>query len=110
MRPPLIYPQLPNLHNYGLAISSKIPKSSKRRSIKKREKVLKRKREKKNEKEKLQESLQIKMGSQYFGRRKTLQLQNPFCMSPFSSPPSYHFKNPFQNHLRKFCSSFWTIL
>jgi hypothetical protein len=65
-----------------------------------------RKKNEKKEKEKLQESLQIKRGSQYFERRKTLQLQTPFCMSPFSSPPSYHFKNPFQNHLRKFHSSF----
>jgi hypothetical protein len=30
------------------------------------------------EKEKLQESLRIKKGSQYFERRKTLQLQYPF--------------------------------
>jgi hypothetical protein len=66
----------------------KIHKSSKRRSIKKREKVLKKEGEKKKEKEKLQESLQIKRGSQYFERRTTLQLQNPFCMSPFSSAPS----------------------
>jgi hypothetical protein len=81
---------------------------------KKREKVLKKRerekeRKRKREKEKLQESLQIKRGSQYFERRKTLQLQNPFCMSPFSFPPSYHFKNSYQNHLIKFCSTFWTI-
>jgi hypothetical protein len=76
--------------------------SSKRWSIEKREK--------KKEKEKLQESLEIKRESQYFERRKTMQLQNPFCMSSFSSPPSYHFRNPFQNHLRKICSTFWTIL
>jgi hypothetical protein len=69
----------------------KISKSSKRRSIEKREReksIEKRGRKK----EKLQKSLQIKRGSQYFERRKILQLQNPFCMSPFSSPPSYHFK------------------
>jgi hypothetical protein len=94
----------------------KIPESSKRRSIEKRErKVLKkrereRKKKEKEKKEKLQESLQVKRGSPYFERRKTLQLQNPFCMSPFSSLPSYHFKNSFQNHLRKFHNSFWTIL
>jgi hypothetical protein len=62
--------------------------------------------EKKEEKEKLQESLQRKRGSQYFERRKTLQLQNPFYMKPFSSPPLYHFKNPFQNYLGKFCTLF----
>jgi hypothetical protein len=68
----------------------KIPEYSKRRSIEKRERKSIQKKER--EKEKLQESLQIKRGSQYFERRKILQLQNPFCMSPFSSPPSYHFK------------------
>jgi hypothetical protein len=94
----------------------KIPESSKRWSIEKKERKgiekreRKRKKKEKKEKEKLQESLQIERGSQYFERRKTLQRQNPFCLSPFSSPPSYHFKNPFQNHLRKFCNSFWTIL
>jgi hypothetical protein len=84
----------------------KIPEPSKRRSIEKTERKKLEKREKKKEKEKLQEYLHIKRGSQYFKRRKTLQLQNPFCMGPFSSPPSYHFKNPFQNNLRKFHSSF----
>jgi hypothetical protein len=86
--------------------------------MKKRENVLKkerkgiekREREREKEKEKLQESLQIKRGSHYFERRKILQLQNPFCMSSFSSPPSYHFKNPFQNNLRKFHIFFWKIL
>jgi hypothetical protein len=97
----------------------KIPRSSKRRSIerkgreiilKERERKKSKKEKKEKEKEKLQESLQIERGSQYFERRKILQLQNLFCTSPFSSPPSYHFKNPFQNHLRKFHNSFWTIL
>jgi hypothetical protein len=88
----------------------KIPESSKRRSIeRKREKVLKKRernkeKEKEGKKEKLQVSFQIKRGSQYFEWRKTLQLQNPFCMSLFSSPPLYHFKNHFQNHLRIFHS------
>jgi hypothetical protein len=88
----------------------KISKSSKRWSIEERERESIKKIGKKKEKEKLQEYLQIKRGTQYFERRKTLQLQNPFRMSRFSSPPSYHLKNPLQNHLRKFCSSFWTIL
>jgi hypothetical protein len=65
----------------------------KRKHIKKRER--KRKKKEKKEQEKLQESLQIKRGSQYLERRKILQHQNPFCMSPFSFLPSYHFKNPF---------------
>jgi hypothetical protein len=132
MCPPLIYPQLPHLHNHVLAISShaickefskavfllkyhqnpRVLKETKHRKkereILKRER--KRKKKEKKEKEKLHGSLQIKRGSQYFERRKIFQLQNPFCMRPFSSPPSYHFKNPFQNHLRKFCSSFWTII
>jgi hypothetical protein len=69
----------------------KIPEPSKRWSIEKKErKSIEKKRDKKKEKgkerkRKLQESLQMKRGSQYFKRRKTLQLQNPFCMSPFSS-------------------------
>jgi hypothetical protein len=29
---------------------------------------------------------------------------------PFSPPPLYHFKNPYQNHWEKFLTSFWTIL
>jgi hypothetical protein len=52
----------------------KILKSPKRQSIEKREKSIK----KRKKKEKLRESLQIKRGSQYFERRKTFQLQNPF--------------------------------
>jgi hypothetical protein len=70
MRPALIYPQLPHLHNHGLAISShafeknfrrlffssnmiKIREPSKRWSIeKKREKVLKKRETKRKKKEK----------------------------------------------------------
>jgi hypothetical protein len=59
----------------------KIPKFSKRRSIEKRER--KKYWKKEREKEKLQESLQIKRGSQYFERRKTFQLQNPFTWVHF---------------------------
>jgi hypothetical protein len=73
----------------------KILEYSKRRSIEKRERKNIEKRDREKERKKFQESLQMKRGSQYFERRKILQLQNPFCMSPFSSLPSYHFKKPF---------------
>jgi hypothetical protein len=33
-----------------------------------------------------------------------------FDVIPFSPPPSYHFKNPFQNYWESFLNSFWTIL
>jgi hypothetical protein len=40
-----------------------------------------------------------KMVSQHFERRKILQLQKIlFDVIPFSPPPSYQFKTPFQNH------------
>jgi hypothetical protein len=39
-----------------------------------------------------------KRGSQYFERRKHFNFKDPFYVIPFSPPPSYHFKNPFQNH------------
>jgi hypothetical protein len=39
-----------------------------------------------------------KRGSQYFERRKISTSKILFDVIPFSSPPSYHFKNPFQNH------------
>jgi hypothetical protein len=38
------------------------------------------------------------MGSQYFERRKKFNIKTLFDVIPFSPPPSYHFKNPFQNH------------
>jgi hypothetical protein len=57
---------------FSARLSSKSPSPQ-------RDGALKKKREKKTkEKEKLQESLQIKMGSQYFERKKTFQLQNLF--------------------------------
>jgi hypothetical protein len=37
-----------------------------------------------------------KSGSQYFERRKTLQLQKPFLYDSIFSPPSYHLKDLFQ--------------
>jgi hypothetical protein len=92
-------------------ISSKSPSPQRDGAEKKkRENVLKKREREKERKRKAPRVSSNKRGSQHFERRKTLQLQNPFCISPFSSPPSYHFKNPFQNHLRKFCSSFWTIV
>jgi hypothetical protein len=33
-----------------------------------------------------------------------------FDVIPFYPPPSYHFKNPFQNHWENFLNTFWTIL
>jgi hypothetical protein len=81
----------------------KIPESSKGRSIEEKERESIEKRERKRKAPRVSSN---KKGSQCFERRKTLQHQNPFCVSPFSSPPSYHFKNPFQKHLKIFCSSF----
>jgi hypothetical protein len=98
MCPPLIYPQLPHLHNHGLAISShaiwkefskvvfllryhqnpQVLKETEHRK-KREKKVLKKEREK----EKLQEYLQVKRGSQYFERRQTFQLQNLFTWVHF---------------------------
>jgi hypothetical protein len=58
-----------------------------------REKILKKERKK---------ALRVssnKRGSQYFERRKTLHFKNIlFDVILFSPPPSYHFKNPFQNY------------
>jgi hypothetical protein len=77
----------------------------KREIQKEEEKVLKRERERERERkrkksiEKERKSPRIssnKRGSQYFERRKIVQLQKPFYMIPFSPPPSYHFENLFQ--------------
>jgi hypothetical protein len=62
-----------------------------------REKLLKRK-EKREEKGKLQEfsnkkEVNILIGEKHFNFKNIL-----FDVIPFSPPPSYHFKNPFQNH------------
>jgi hypothetical protein len=58
---------------------------------KEEEKILK-----KEEREKLQESFQIK-GDVYILRGgKHFNFKNPFYMTPFSPPPSYHFENLFQ--------------
>jgi hypothetical protein len=54
------------------------------------------------EKEKLQVSLQIK-GKLTFGEEKdTITSKILFDVNPFSPPPSYHFRNPFQNHWERF--------
>jgi hypothetical protein len=126
MRPPPIYPQLPHFHNHGLAIpfhsisSEKIflksvfllvyyqnPQVLKEMEHwkREREKVLK----KEEGKRKAARVSTNKMVKSIFWEGQNIST-NPFCMIPFSSPPSYHFKNPYQNHLRKFHSSFWTIL
>jgi hypothetical protein len=75
------------------------PQETEHRKKEERKHIEKREKEKKRKKKKSSKSLFISRGSQYSKMRKTLQLQNLlFDVIPFSSPPSYHFKNPFQNH------------
>jgi hypothetical protein len=77
------------------------PQVLKRRSIKKeeREKLLKKEREKIGRKRKAPRvysnkgEVNILRGEKHFNFKNIL-----FDMIPFSPPPSYHFKNPFQNH------------
>jgi hypothetical protein len=58
----------------------------------------KREKEKEKEKKRLQKSLQTK-GKLTFGEEKDASTSKIlFNVIPFSPPPSYHFKNPFQNH------------
>jgi hypothetical protein len=52
----------------------------------------------KKNKEKLQESLQIKGEVNSLRGENTSTSKILFDVIPFSPPPSYHFKNPFQNH------------
>jgi hypothetical protein len=52
----------------------------------------------KKNKEKLQESLQIKGEVISLRGENTSTSKILFDVIPFSPPPSYHFKNPFQNH------------
>jgi hypothetical protein len=52
----------------------------------------------KRKKEKLQESLQIKGKVNIFEEKNTSTSKILFDVIPFSTHPSYHFKNPFQNH------------
>jgi hypothetical protein len=65
--------------------------------------------EKEKEKEKLQKSLQIK-GKLAFWEEKDVSTSKIIFDAIPSPPPSYHFKNPFQNNWEKFLDSFWTIL
>jgi hypothetical protein len=64
--------------------------------------ILKRRSKKKEkrdeEKGKLQESLQIKGKLIFWEEKSTLASKILFDMIPFSPPPSFHFKNYFQNH------------
>jgi hypothetical protein len=122
MRPPPVYPQSWPCQaiwkesfwrsDFSTQISSKPPSpqetehGKKRKSIEKREK----KEKKEEEKEKLQVSLQIKGNSIFWEEKNTLISKILFDAIPFSPPPSYHFKNPFQNHWESFLNSFWTIL
>jgi hypothetical protein len=126
MCPPPIYPQLPHFHNYGLAIpfyfiwkeifeecfsprlSSKFPSPQRNGALKKieGEKVLK----KEEGKRKATRVSANKKGKLIFWEEKNISTLKSFYVSPFSPPPSHHFQNPFQNCLRKFYSSFWTIL
>jgi hypothetical protein len=56
------------------------------------------KEEKEKRKKKLQESPQIKGEANILRGEKYFNFKDPFYVIPFSPPPSYHFKNPFQNH------------
>jgi hypothetical protein len=62
------------------------------------------------EKEKLQKSLQITGELTFWEDNEAWTSQTLFNVTPFSPPPSYHFKNPFQNLWENFLNSFWTIL
>jgi hypothetical protein len=81
------------------------PKSS-RDGAEKRE----RERKRKKEKEKLQKSLRIKGKLTFWEEKDTSTSKVLFDVISFSPPPSYHFKNPFQNHWENFLDYFWTIL
>jgi hypothetical protein len=60
-------------------------------------------------KEKLEKSLQIKGKLTFWEEKDTSTSKILFDVILFSPPPSYHFKNPFQNHWENFLDS-WTIL
>jgi hypothetical protein len=74
------------------------PPSPQETDHKKGRKNLLKKEKNEEEKEKLQESsnkgeVNILRVEKYFNFKNIL-----FDVIPFSPPPSYHFKNPFQNH------------
>jgi hypothetical protein len=68
------------------------------------------KEEKERKKEKLQKSLQLKGKLKFWEEKDTSTSKILFDVISFSPSPSYHFKNPFQNHWENFLDSFWTIL
>jgi hypothetical protein len=144
MHPPPIYPQLPHLHDLGLAIlacitpfwnmhppliftlNQSIPFHLKRsfwwsdfsplitskppspQEMEHREKW-ERERVRKGIKNRERKALGIssnKMGSQYFERRKRLQLRKPFLYDSFFSPSIIQFWKLFPNHWESFCNSF----
>jgi hypothetical protein len=89
----------------------KIPKSLKRWSIEK-EKERERESIEKKRKEKIKD-LRVyanKKGKSIISEEKHISTSKSLYVSPFSPPPSYQLINSFQNCLRKFHSSFWTIL
>jgi hypothetical protein len=58
----------------------------------------KEKRRKRKKKKKLKESPQIKREVNILRGEKYFNFKDPFYVILFSPHPSYHFKNPFQNH------------
>jgi hypothetical protein len=84
-------------------ISSKTPSSQETEYEKKRKKEV--------GKRKAPRVSSNKKRSQYFARTKNTSTSKIlFDVIPFSPPPSYHFKNPFQNYWEIFLNSLWTIL
>jgi hypothetical protein len=90
------------------------PQVLKRRSIeKKREKSIqkKKKKEKRGRKRKAPRVSSNKGKVNILrGEKNTSTSKFLFDVTPFSPPPSQHFRNPFQNHWKSFLNSFWTIL
>jgi hypothetical protein len=64
----------------------------------------------KTRKKKFQESVQIKGKSKFWEEKNISTSKTLFDVIPFSPPPSYHFKNLFQNHWESFLNSFLAIL
>jgi hypothetical protein len=135
MSPPPIYPQLPHLHNHGLFMLACITpvwnmhpppiywshlkrcfwrsdflfKYHQNPQVLKTWSKEKKKKKREEEKEKLHESLQKKRKLIFWEEKNNSTSKILFNVIPFSPPPSYHFKNPFQNHRESFLNSFWTI-
>jgi hypothetical protein len=127
MRPLPIYPQLPHLHNHGLAMLACITPlqnmrpppvswSNLKRSFWRSDFLLKyyqnpkssrdgAKEKREEEKEKLQESLQIKGKLTFWEEKDTSTSKILFDVIPFSPPP-YYFKNHLQNYWESFLYSF----